>query len=600
MINIDIEEVRKYIAQNCLDHVRHGKGNLVFNTFTGSGKTTTVLDTIYKSEDGFTWMYFAPYHKVIEENIELSKVFDIHDFVHLESREKLCLSKDYKELAKKGINITPFCENLCPFKDKKCPYYENLKRIREKPTCFAGVHAHIPTLLQTLLYEKWARRCLFNYYDVIIIDEFPSNTIYNQLAINKFDIDYARDILAMTGITSNETHVLKMILDNLSLSTASIGINHAKIHSMLGLKKLDFDKFKEDYDRELLSLILSKKIRSPPKDIIHSLIEIYSRKPTLKELKWMIYKTISDPWHKSMIYLTVSNMPSFKTLPIKVIALDGTADLPSWKNVLGEDTKSISFDIEYKNAYQLIGSRNPITTIMNKNELSPSGHRMFEVLKNICEYKKEKVLICASKRVQRVLKKEFKKVGIDNYVFATYFNLRSRNSYYEECDTCVLFHEPNIPPFQAEIIKHVLGWDQFIVRKIHREDEMKQGVGRLRQNIEETPNSRLRGLREIFIFSSTGYKKLFPEAKYMFYDDMLSYVRGGKKRLFFERLEKALQKKSLTRTELGKMLGMSQSRIRRILNILEDEGVVELEWGKIKYIKKIKEEKFLIKLGRSF
>jgi len=598
---IGIEDVRTYIAEQCLDFIRHSKGNLIYNTFTGSGKTTTILKTIYESEDGFTWMYFAPYHKVIEENIELSKVIDFHNFVHLESREKLCLSKEYRQLAKEKINITPFCENFCTLKDTRCPYYENLRIIREMPTCLAAVHAHIPTLMQTLFYEKWKGRCLFNYYDIIVIDEFPSNTIYNQIGINKKNIDYARDILELTDINTKESHLLMLIMDELSLATGSISINYSKIFSMISTYKgLNFDSFREQYDAKILELITKKRIRSPPEDIIHFLIEIYKRRPDPNELVWMICKTESSQWLKGSIYLTISNLPYFQKLPIKVIALDGTADIDAWKSILGNNCESITYDIRYKNTYQLLGARNPTSTLVRKNDFTPSGIKMLEMLKTICNYKKGNVLICASKRIQTILSKYLKKNKVKNYTFATFYNLRSRNSYFEDCDTCVIFHEPNIPPFQVEIIKNVLGWEEDLIRKINREDEIKQGIGRIRQNIPTTPIGRKREKREIFIFSSTGYKRLVPEARYMLYDDMLGFARGGKKRLFLDKLKKTIKDNSpVSKTRIKESLGLSRQTVDHIINILEEDGVIEVKWGNIKWIGEIEdEEEFLIKMGR--
>jgi len=602
---MEISDVRNYIAQECLQFVRYGKGNLIFNTFTGSGKTTTILKTLYESEDGFTWMYFAPYHKVIEENIELSSVIDFYNLVHLQARKHVCLSKEFRTLAENKINIAPFCENFCTKRDDGCPYYENLRILREMPTCFAGVHSHIPTLLQTLLYEKWSNKCLFNYYDVIIIDEFPLSTIYNQISITKRDIDYCRDVLELTQIQSNESAVLMMMLDQLSLATDAIEINYEKIyHIVEGIRGLNFDKFKEQYDIEILNLIRKKRILSPPQEILHYLSEIHKVKPSVEKLRWMIYKTKNNQWHRGMIHLTISNLPSFLSLPIKVIALDGTADLETWKNVLGDDCTSISFDIEYKNTYQLIGARNPVSTIIKNGKLSGSGKRLFDLLATICENKEGKVLICCTKRVQTLLAKEFKKRYIDNYVFATYFNLRSRNSYYEECDTCVVFHEPNIPPFQVEIIRELLRWPEDVVIKVHREDEMKQGIGRERQNIPITPRGRKRGLREIYIFSSTGYNRLVPEAKYMISNDMYAYIKGGKKRLFFEKLREILGKYCpASKTKLKTLLGLPTTKFNHILRILEEEGVVKVSWGKVEYLEELREEdeeKYLIRIGRAW
>jgi hypothetical protein len=334
----------------------------------------------------------------------------------------------------------------------------------------------------------------------------------------------------------------------------------------------------------------------------------------MARLKWVVHKTEDTSWHRSRLFLTISNIPYFQSLPLKVIALDGTADLPIWKAILGNDSSAITFDLEYKYMYQLIGARNPTSTIVKLGEFSPSGLRLFEILRTICEYKKRKykvagykvnevkVLVCCSYRIQQLLKKEFKKHKITNFEFATFYNLRSRNSYYEDCDTCIIFHEPNIPPFQTEIIKNVLGFDYDTIKSIHREDEMKQAIGRLRQNIPVTPTGRKREKnREIFVFSSTGYKKLFPDARYMRYNDLLSYAGGGKKRLYFDTMREFIEKHTpIAKMKLAKHLGLSYTKVNRLISVLERDGDITAEWGKITWIKKPTledEERYLVKIG---
>jgi len=599
------------------EHVICVKRNGKITWCGNSGKTTTVLKTLYESKDGFSWMYFAPYHKVIQENMELSKVIDFsNDWIHLLSRRHLCLSKEYKELSKHGVNIQPFCENFCTLKDTRCPYYENLRKLREYPYCFAGVHAHIPTLLQKILYEKWKGRPFFSYYDVIVIDEFPYNSIYSQVSLGRKDITKQIDTLDLMELDGKLEHVIRYLLERMLIAVDSAkGLDHDDLKRVLvEARGLNVDTYKETYDLQMLELVRRKKIKSPPEDILHYILEIIKRQPSRDKLEWVIHKTVETVWHKSRLYLTISNIPYFKNLPVKVIALDGTADLPVWKSVLGDDCTAITFDLQYKNVYQMIGARNPTSTIVKSGELSSSGLRLYELLKRICEYKKRKykvsgykvkevnVLICCSYRIQQLLKKKFKKDKITNFEFATFYKLRSRNSYYEYCDTCVLFHEPNIPPFQTEIIKNVLNFDYDTIRLIHREDEMKQGIGRLRQNIPVTPQGRKREkLREIFIFSSTGYKKLFPDARYMRYGDMLSYVSGGKKRLYFDTIRNFITEHTpISKTKLGKHLDLSYSKVNRLVSILEKEGDVKVEWGKITWIKKPTledEERYLIKIG---
>lgn len=589
-----IHEVRNIIASECLDHIKTQEGNLIFRTFTGSGKTTTVLKTLYNSDAGLNWMYFAPYHAVIEENIEFSSVVDYQDVLHLKGRDKLCLSKEYREYAKNGINIQPFCENFCTKKDSGCPYYENLRKLTSNPCCFAGVHAHIPTLLQQLLYQDIEDKYKFYmYYDVIVIDEFPTNTIYNQLSLSRKDIEYARDILEMVGIFGKEYIFLKAVMEKMFLATKSVGINVEKIKEYLNVDRgLDFENFKNRYDIRVLELINEKKISKPPEDIVYMLIRIYKENPSLEKLKWMIKKTENTEWMKGRFLITVSNLDYFN-LPVKVIALDGTADLQTWRTVLGPNTDSIKYDLEYKNTYQIVGARNPVSSIIRNGEITDNGIDLIEMLKIICDYRDTNVLVCCNNRIERLIKKHLK---LNNVQFANYYNLRSRNIYYETCDVCVIFHEPNIPPFQAKIIEHVLGIPSYIVIKIHREDEMKQGIGRIRMNIPITPNGRKRKLIEVFIFSATGKDRLVEEANYFSKTDLIAYLKTGKKKFFYAELEEFIKDSTpTTKRELQYLLDMPRNKVDHLLQKLELENKIRIDWGKVEWI--YPEQQFRIKVG---
>lgn len=546
-------------------------------------------------------MYFAPYHVVIEENIELSNVLHYDDVIHLMGRDKLCLSNTYREYAKKGINIQPFCENFCTFKDNKCPYYKNIRTLLEEPKCFAAVHHHIPTLLHQLIYEDVYGEKFYKYYDVMIIDEFPTSTIYNSLSLTRKDIDYSRDVLQMTQVSGIEKDYIMNFLNQLSLATKSIGIDHEEIKKLLEQRGIKFDKFKKDYELGILELINMGRIKSPPNELIHFIIEIYNLNPSLEKLKWMLYKAPTTQWMKGRIYITISNIHYFVSLPIKIIALDGTADIETWRSVIGSPISSIKYDLEYTNTYQLIGARNPVSTVVQTGDLTDSGKKLTDIVATICKYRDYKVLICCTKRVSKLIKKRLDSFGVRNYVFANYYNLRSRNSYYENSDVCVLFHEPNIPPFQSSIITNVLELDEDIVRRIYRDDEMKQAIGRIRINIPVTPSGRLRNKREVFILSSTGYEKLVPEASYMTYNEITSYVKSGKRRMFLDNLKEIIRENSpITKDKLSRILNLSHSKLNHVLGILNRQGVVKIDWGNVEWIQDPSEDQrqeFIIKVG---
>lgn len=530
---LTLDKIRKQIAHDSLTHIRECKlsknvSYFVVRSFPGSGKTTSIMMAIDKA--GFTWLYLAPFHDVIRENLKYSKLRE-YEFHHFKSKSQdgMCLSEDYKEYADQGFNITAFCETRCPYKNNGCPYYETKTLIESYPSCWAGVHSHVPTYLQKFLYEiSYERRKMLNYYDAIIIDEFPFQVLFNQVIIQKSDIDELRDVINRM-IDCDEKDLVMDILNEMTLATGSIPINYSRIKNLISnTRGLDFREFNQDYDAILLRLISNKEIHRPPKNFLFNISMIYNENPSLKKLKWMIYQHAWDGWSKTGIYITTSNVKYFKNLPIPVIALDATAEIKAWNTLLNDECSYESIDMKYTNIYQLLSrGRYPVSTWVtvkdNKKTLSSTGERLCDLIIKICNRKNNAVLLCSNKRIKKLtgdyLSKNYEK---DNYKFAIFYNLRSRNEYYENCDTCIVIHEPNIPPLQLDIMKNVIGWDESMLRKLMTESEIKQAIGRIRQNILITPSGRIREDVEIYILpgSITSDNKIVPEAKLIPYVNM--------------------------------------------------------------------------------
>jgi len=185
--------------------------------------------------------------------------------------------------------------------------------------------------------------------------------------------------------------------------------------------------------------------------------------------------------------------------------------------------------MEYKNTYQMkTYARYPTSTWVKsvpgeKLSLSNSGLKLCELIREICKRKKHNVLLCCTKRIRKLiteyLKENYKK---SNYRFAMYYNLRSRNEYYEDCDTCIITHEPNIPPLQMDIMQNVIGWDAELLRELMTRSEIKQAIGRIRQNIKFTPYGRKRKQVEVYILPGAmeSKQKIIPEAKLVPYAKM--------------------------------------------------------------------------------
>jgi len=534
-MTLNIREIREIIANRCIEHIRECEIEeivqyLVIQSFTGSGKSVSAMKAI--DEAGYTWMYFAPFHDIIKENLEYSKLRN-YDFIHMKGKnqEGVCFADEYKEYLKMNVSITPFCETRCPYRHEGCPYYETKDLIESFPLSWAGVHSHIPTYLQTFLFnKKYEGRKMFNYYDVIIIDEFPFQCLFNQVVISKKDVDDLRDVLNYMDDCDEKWFIMRF-LEELTLSTDHIGIKHKVIKGLIqNNRKLRLDKFYEEYEKNLLVLISHRTIKYPPKPILFNIKIVYQQNPNLNRLKWMVNRHKWDGWSKPGIYITTSNIDYFKDLPVPVIALDATADITAWNTLLNDNCLHTKIDMEYKNLYQLRSSgRYPVSTWIkveeNEKILSETGKKLCDLIIQICKRKRRAVLICSNKRIKKeienYLNKHYKK---KNYQFAIYYNLRSRNEFYQTCDTCIVSHEPNIPPLQLEIMHNVIDWDVDLLNELMTTSEMKQGIGRARQNIIITPDGRTRENVEIYILPGAMRDevpyKILEEAKLVSYENM--------------------------------------------------------------------------------
>ncbi len=534
-MNLSIEEIRKLIAGRALSHIHECKREgivqyLVVKTFPGSGKTTSIMMAIDKA--GYNWIYLAPFHDIVRENLKFSRLRN-YDFTHLmgKSQKGVCLSKDYRNYAKQGINIDPFCEIRCPYRHNGCPYYEAKEKIESYPENWAGVHSHVPTYLQKFLFQTYYNdKQMYRHYDVLIIDEFPFQVLFNQEIIKRKDIDDLRNVINYMTLDTKEKWFSMNFLDQLTLATGDIDINHRKLKFLLEANRgLDFNSFLKEYDVTLLRLISNEIVKYPPKNLLFNLSLIHSENPSLQKLEWMIHKHKYDGWSTPGIYVTTSNVNYFRNLPLPVIALDATAEIDAWNVLLNDVCRKESIDIEYRNIYQLKShARYPVATWVEFNDdnniqLTSVGTKLCELIVEICKRKKYSVLICSNKRIRALIEDYLNKnYDKNNYEFAIYYNLRSRNRYYETCDSCIISHEPNIPPLQLEIMNNVIGWDVDLLRNLMTTSEIKQAIGRVRQNIIMTPEERMREDVEIFIFpgAHSHNNRFLEEVKLIPYENM--------------------------------------------------------------------------------
>ena len=95
-MSLDILNIRELIANRVITFLEmceraNQVRNIVFQTFPGSGKTTTIMKAI--DDSSYTWIYLSPFHEIILENLEFSHIKN-YDFIWLKGKEQdgVCLS----------------------------------------------------------------------------------------------------------------------------------------------------------------------------------------------------------------------------------------------------------------------------------------------------------------------------------------------------------------------------------------------------------------------------------------------------------------------------------------------------------------------------
>jgi len=477
---MDLQETRQVIGNNSLNFVRNTpRYALIFKTFTGSGKTTTVLNKI--DEAGMRWIYVAPFHEVIEQNISRSTLRNF-DFLHLEGRERCCLRDDLKPLIKKGININGFCVQ-CNFKQHTCPYYKNQHQAYTRLPNLAVTHAHIQTFLpQFLNTGAGEESSIRDFYDVMIIDENPIQCFLHQKQMSRKDIRYMRDILALTNMPER----LITLMDYLYNTT----INYQELYR-LGINELNAHRINKLFSERVAELYTRGDIVEIPENVLPFIFEVFSSSNRLED---MIYYRKG---YLNMVYFT----PNALNLGLRIIGLDGTANRDIWGAMLdSDDFDIIQIDYQYKNAFQLAGGKYPITSWTRKDSTVPE--MLTKIIDEIAEDKERSVLVVGTKSINRLIAKHSTSM---NLMYAHYYNLRSHNDFYLKCDTVILANEPNVPPESLNSYEALSGWDRELWVTMTREEEMLQAVGRIRQNISYIPDLDIsRSKIEVYIFPSTG------------------------------------------------------------------------------------------------
>lgn len=495
-----MKQIYRDIQARVMGFINSNKDFLLLKLPVGSGKTTNVLLKI--EEMNLNWIYLAPFHTNITENLELS-IHRKFNYLHLKSRAKECQIDMWRELAEKGVNIRPICENRCTLKETSCPYYAQREQLKQNPISWAGVHHHIPTFLKDFIYMRTNKNIpMRNYYDILVIDENPIAVFFINEKGNAAQLSYLKSIIRRLPIQHKDKRKVIKFINYLALSYLDYdGLDYDIVHDLLD--EIDFEGFYEEYQIELLEAIVTRQLRYKdiPKDFIEWFTRI-KRNMDRRKIENMIVKKNKSAYTSKNIYFMCYDTNALSNIPFKIIGLDGTADIDIWSNITNKTPSVFDKAYEYRNIYQLTGGEYPLASWVKPGmkELRETGKRLCRLIDNISERKKEKVLIICTKALERFIRKNTK---ASNLIYGNYYYLRSRNDFYIKADTVILACQPNIPQFQIECFSKLSDWEPKIWRKVFTDEEMIQGVGRIREDLAVvTENKRVREKREAFIFPS--------------------------------------------------------------------------------------------------
>lgn len=390
-------------------------------------------------------------------------------------------------------------------KEEGCPYYEAKRELFNNPQNWAGVHHHITEFLADFLYSLDPNEITNHlHYSVLIIDENPISVLFVNEKGDATQLAEVRNMIEKLNLDSDEAKACKEFLDFLIINfIANTDIDYNKLYKLFSA--VDFRTLYEEYQIEIIDRVIDGQMS--PEEIPREYLVWFDRiqkHASRAKIENMIVKREASGYTKKHYYFMCFEETVLHNLPFKVIGLDGTANVEIWESIIGEKSSLFYIPYDYKNIYQLNSGEYPLSSWVEpfNFELRSTGRRLCNLIDLISQRKKNKVLICSSSALKESIMKECKS---NNLIYGYFYYLRSRNDFYQTADTVIIANQPNIPEFQLECFSNLSSWDGETWRQVFTDEEMVQGVGRIRFDIPEVLEThRMREKREIYIFPSKG------------------------------------------------------------------------------------------------
>ncbi len=475
-------------------------------------------------DEGLQWIYVAPRHKLVEENLnnfDLSglpfaikrKKVRQFNFVHLKGRDKLCLRAEVKA----AMNIyedaqESWCESCEHRSHNTCPYYKMWAEIEKNKPRIACMHSHFHTrLFQDFLPAN------ANYYNVVIIDENPFTSLFEETSANGFLLTEACSLVNQMEDVGDLKAILQNVLSNYMESEYKV--DYEFLGSYLGG---DFVKLNKAFKEQLLNF------PHPTKEMVDAakFVRVFLNTLGLyigdeDKLKRAMY--ISDYYNKKTL-----NVLSFKgsiNIPrgVNVIGLDATSTKEMWEFAVQRPVQELAIDYPLKNVVMFNGGRLSQGSWMSYNsklngyynKISDTGRAHANELIRIVDHSKTNVTVCCSKRVHSLVSLYAHEVGREDALkrmkFAVYYALRGSNEF-NSCDTIVLLHVPRRPPDSLRSHAMLSDTSEEMWERMDRECEMRQAIGRVRPAMEANIDGDPRDVH-IYVFPNSDCGVFSPEER---------------------------------------------------------------------------------------
>ena len=508
------DTTRRYLV----DGIPGADHSVLFNAFPGSGKTFNVLEMLMEIEHKF--IYLGPNHEVINENLTFhgpratennDEIQDVHDymgaFVHFKGRRHVCEIEEYRRLSSPppiGYNmpIKPLCAT-CVMRDNGCEYYMAKWQIeRENPPSWAGVHSHITTYLRSYLLGAPDLTPHIHDFDVLVIEESPLPTLMEKAELSRDDMVLLDNELATFPYEPQvQVEIIRDVID-FFLSHITRPLDYERmLRIAVRWQEYEWDMFKDLLDSYIVARIMQQDnpLRRVPKDCIKLLDSVF-RGVNREILPYRVYS------EAGFINLSFFHTNILHDIPIRIIGLDGTANIDIWRRILAKEVDETVISTMFKNIYQMEKYKYPQRSWIHNGKLCDTGATLLDIAEKVVRSRKSKTLLIGTKKLKECVEEYFRHKNLGSKIeFAWYYNLRSNN--FLQFDTVILLNRPSPPPKQLEIYS-ALSWpnsEQMWIDYFTR-DEMLQAMARIRPNLlvvdDEFGRKRTRDKVETFIFSS--------------------------------------------------------------------------------------------------